>query len=465
MSRQRHSAFGRAQPVNAGATEARGSARTSVLPRRSRPEDTADDPGSSPTKPGGISPRPHVFAYAVSAVYIVVTAVTPYLYGKYLAPLLGLALLVLLLQRARVPHLAATWAMGLGALGAFGTMVGVVNANPDAWATVSVFILEPLLIAPLFGILYSTDEGAKRLTGTLDFALIAVAVVGFLVWVSGTAGFQLPAALVDPTFTAVDLTGETLRTNWQGYNSLVFLGAYGVLRALRRDDAVSPVRRGALLLASISGVVLSGRRALYLTTPLVIAIAVVAMFGVHAVSSPRRGARVSLLVVGLTAVGGLLYGLRTIGLSVSDAVTRTIGQITLDDPSGVRPLQSRLLLERWGDSPFIGNGAGAVITGYARDITMPWLFELTYHMILMDFGLLGISILAIWGFGVLRRLIVQARRGQLVSQFMLAGFLGTVIASSTNPYVLKIDGMWMLFAPFAVSLHDYLTQRQKKSKR
>ncbi len=35
---------------------------------------------------------------------------------------------------------------------------------------------------------------------------------------------------------------------------------------------------------------------------------------------------------------------------------------------------------------------------------------------------------------------------------ILAGLLGTGLACSVDPYLFKIDGMWMVFVPFGVAV-------------
>lgn len=401
--------------------------------------------------PSGCSSR---FATGVAFVYIVVTAVTPHLYGKYLAPLLVLALLWVLLRRDPIPTPAIGWALVLGGLGTFGTLHGFIRDNPGAWATTSIFIFEPILLCILFGVLYSSGYGVRRLAKTLDTALVCVALVGVFLYLSTSVGFSVPPWLVDPRHTAVDLSGSTLRTNYQGYNSLVFLAPYGVLRGLlTQADNPSLLRRAVILAAVVSGVVLSGRRALYLATPLGAILALAVLFLVRRRlegSAPRRGRARMLLPLGF-ALAAMIGILNAIGLGVGKALSRTLGQITLIDPTGVRQVQFDVLIERWSQHPIIGHGAGAIVPGYIRNYVSPWTFEMTYNTILMDFGLVGLAVLAIWGGWTMLQLASAGARGARTCLAILAGMIGAALSATVDPYLFKIDGIWMVLAPFGVA--------------
>lgn len=401
------------------------------------------------------------FASLIVFVYVVVTATAPYLYGTYLAPLLLLALAGLLVAGERVPIVAAGWVAVLGTLGVLACLWGYARRNPGVWAVTSVFIYEPIVLGLIFSILYSEAKSLKWLTRSLDTALVCVLILGFLVYVSKSSGFVLPTWLVDPRFTATSDTTENLRTNYQGFNSLVFLTPYALVRAFTSGSGdLRLVRRIVLLAAGLSGVILSGRRIMFLTTPIAICAALVVVMASTRSGEVKKSFGKALLAIAGGTIGVVLV-LRTLGTTLWSGLTQTISSSNFFNSDDIRILESQVMLHEWASSPVIGFGAGAVIPGFSRNDTSPWTFELSYHEVLLDTGIVGMVILTAWGVWTALRLVQGIRNHVNIAAPALAGFLGSVLASSTDPYLFKLDGMWMVFIPFgiAVGIRQRMSER------
>lgn len=395
---------------------------------------------------------PSRFVEVVVFLYVVITAAAPYLYGRFLAPLLLIALIVLLVRGERVPRVAIGWIMLLGTLGLFSFIFGLLHGNPGAWVMTSVFIYEPVFLGAMFAILYGERRDLGALARTLDAALVAVAILGILVYVTKGSGGVLPDWLVDPDYSAAVYNENQLRTNYQGYNSLVFLAPYALVRALVSSRAeLGTLSRLVLVGAALSGTILSGRRILLLLVPITVLSVVLA----DVTTRPRPGTKrktaqtLIALVVGATIVAGTL---RALGINVVSGLASSVSNSVLGSTSDIRILESQIILREWSSSPIVGHGAGAVITGFVRDPEAPWSFELSYHFILLDTGLLGFTILAIWAIWVGSRLYIGTRNHLPIAAAILAGFIGSILASTVDPYLLKLDGMWMAFVPFGVAV-------------
>lgn len=401
-------------------------------------------------------------------IYVIVTAVSPYMYGRYLAIPLAIITIVRICTR-RIPLSALYWTITLGSLGLLGTLIGFNNGNPGAIATTSIYVLEPLLFGILFGSLAFTHDWEPRLIRVLDIALVSVAITGFAVYAAQLADSTLPEWLVDPTWSYADLQEGTIRTNFQGYNSLIFLAPYGIVRSLNFSTNSSKYWRFALLISSMSGLVLSGRRILYIAVP----VAVVAIILVRLLSNreqkelhrrlieKRPSGEVIFGLAGLSTTLVVLTGF--LGISLKDTFQRMASQFTLGGQDDKRVEQGELLLNEWLDRPLLGKGSGATVDGYTRNAESPWAFELSYHSILLNFGLIGLIVLLGWGAWMMWSLAKTSIRRETNAAAILAGLISASLCIYVDPYVQKIDGMWMLFIPFAAAIAYQLTPTHTKN--
>src|SRR5207253_778558 len=126
---------------------------------------------------------------------------------------------------------------------------------------------------------------------------------------------------------------------------------------------------------------------------------------------------------------------------------------TVDRGATERRQQSIALSRGWLDRPFWGAGLGASVLGSIRSETRPWSYELYYLSLLYQTGLIGFAAYASGIAWIFWRGIKIIREGGHLGRLMipmLAGCAGFLIASGTNPYLDRFDGLWVLFLPLAV---------------
>lgn len=390
----------------------------------------------------------------VVGAYIVLASAAPYRYGRLMGIALAVCLFVALVRGCLLPIRAVYWAGALAIVGACALLNGVIRGHHGALAMAGVFTVEPLLLGLLLPMLYRARQDLELLLKTLDVALVAVFTVGLLLYFAEKTGIHLPLdPLLDERFTTVDVSATSIRTNYQGFNSLIFLVPYGLLRAFtitprsRRQLA----QRAILVASGVGGALLAGRTILFLSSPTAIGLVLLWDFHRrkrdHDAQRPRHS-RILRFAIG---TGGAFVALGAVGVSAETAISSALSEITLKDESGIRPLQSRLLLDRFAESPLIGHGAGTTIEGYARNPDAPWQFELSYHVILVTFGLVGATVFAFWNASMLRHLL-RGLPSHPEGGWLAGGLMGALLAAATNPYLFKMDGIWMLFVPFAAAL-------------
>lgn len=391
----------------------------------------------------------HNAAVVLLGIYVIVGSVVPYLYGPWLAGAIVLALGILIASRREVSLVGMAWLGGLLSVGLLGFLVGTLNDNPGVVPTATVFIIEPVVIGAAFVLLLQTSSGLARVTLVLDLSIIAIVAVAIALYATWHFGTQMPAWLIDPAYSTVDVADGTPRTNFQGFNAFVFLASYGVARLFWRIGGWEPGWwRFAVALLTVVGIVLSGRRILFVAVPLVLWLVwmLTRLKRPRGDGAARQGVRV--LVVGLVLV--LASGLAIWLTPLNHFVTELFTVQSAEGPVDPRLGQQAELLRAWWESPIWGQGAGYVIPGYERSEAFPWIFELSHHVLLMNFGVLGILVLGAWTLWVTLRLARQLSE-HLASAPILAGFLATILATATNPYLSKLEGLWMVMIPFGVA--------------
>ena len=206
---------------------------------------------------------------------------------------------------------------------------------------------------------------------------------------------------------------------------------------------------------SLGAVLLGGRRAIVvvaIVVPLGIAFVRLAVRVRRDGWHPKPSHIALVLGAGMVALAG--------GLSLAplrDAVAGIISMVTGRGRGAsevLRADQAAALLADWRRAPMFGHGWGAGIEGYQRSVERPWAYELQYHYLLAQVGIVGSLLLALaLCIGV--RVVVLAGRKlpEIVPVLYIASAAATamIIANGTNPYLRAPGHMWAVFLPLAVA--------------
>lgn len=336
----------------------------------------------------------------------------------------------------------------MGSAGTLGTLVGSLKGQPGYFATTSIYIVEPILLGILLPTYYCNNRyhATRLLQRSLDCALIVVTLLGILVYVAPRIGATIPTALIDAQYQVGDISEGVLRSNYQGWSSTVFLATYGIIRFFRPMSS-SRLWTALLLACSLITVMISGRRILLLAAPFAVLVTLLCMRRPKA----NRGNFLSTSAAVAAALAVAYLSLPAIGIHPNTFIGRISNMLTNGAGDDPRPHQHNMLINAWMESPIYGQGAGAVIHGYSRNSLTPWAFELTYESTLMSFGLVGFAILTVWLLFTLTRL---RRSASPLAAPVFAGCISALTSSTLDPYLLKLEGMWMLFIPFAIAVSN-----------
>jgi O-antigen ligase len=166
------------------------------------------------------------------------------------------------------------------------------------------------------------------------------------------------------------------------------------------------------------------------------------------------------LVIGYVVIAALVGALatgtittKTVTASFDSAAQLVSSSSHIDESNSARAEQASRLLGAWEQRPIQGYGFGAVIEGYARNDARPWNFELQYHLILFQTGLVG----AACGLVMLGNLSKATRRtiarNQAMRQPLVVAATGAItmlLVNATNPYLQAPGHMWPLYLMLAV---------------
>jgi hypothetical protein len=357
--------------------------------------------------------------------------------------------------RRRPPRTVWPIPVALIVLGVYGSLVGA--GNPGWWAGALVWIVAPILWGAWA---LAGDERYLRMILITSLACTILASAVLLVFVGGELGLIpeiLPRLVQEQADLAVSGPSPSggPDVTFLGLSTLVGAGPLWLSAAVLPRHPLLP-RRGWSIAAGVLALATAfaaGRTALLVVTVLV-PIAVWVVWRIISRRAPRtRVQRYLPVAIGAGAVAVVVALGATVARGSSERLFLFIAGQPNEPDDQVRLEQAGKLIEAWAGHPILGNGLGAVIDGYLRDHVRPWNFELQYHLILFQLGLVGaVVLLAVVTFAVVG--IVRALRAHpdLVPVFLVASAaaVAMLIANASNPYLQAPGHQWAVYLPLFV---------------
>lgn len=382
--------------------------------------------------------------------------VLPVGHNYVLIPVIGLLAVVSLVRVVldrRWPPIQLLSILGLVlCIGLLGTVVGIGNAG--LINGIAVWLLAPLVF---FTFAFSGDETVVRgIIRTSAIATVGMSII-MIVYSAGDAGY-VPQFIPDGVADVLNARHDrdpvgNITIAFYGLSTFVAATPMWLTAMFLPSHPLLPPRWLSITTAGLAVIVmlLAGRSALVLVVFVVPAIIWILLQIVR--GRQARSIKNVILPIGAVAVAGATVGV--LALSGNTLVLRTWDRIagfltgqsqTLDDR--VRAEQIEELLAAWSQSPIFGHGFGAVIEGYSRSDDRPWNFEMQYHLLLFQVGIVGLALL-LAAAGIAIRCFVQALRERRdltpVLLFTAAAALAMTIANGTNPYLQAPGHMWAIY--------------------
>lgn len=336
-------------------------------------------------------------------------------------------------------------------VGLLWSLYGVFENNQGAVPVLTVMVVYPLIL-PFLAFAYVDDDKDKiySLFYCCGFILVVIDLLYIYLSIYNPGNIiELVVLSLYPTDAVIDFNENYFKFTIPNISSMFFLFPFMVVALLHSNKP--RIISIFTVVSMIVLVVLSGRRALFITPMFGIFLAYI-LTGARLISLKQKVFCFKNVMLAIFLLGFLIFGaVNFYGIESYVERIQSISDFANDNSNIERSLQFDSLLDGFLMSPMIGAGAGAAAS-YTRSIEYPWAYELSYVAFLYQYGLFGCAIYTAGIFYILFFLVKSVNKyGRASFEFaFLSGFITFMIANATNPYLTKFDYMWVIFVPFAL---------------
>lgn len=369
--------------------------------------------------------------------------------NQVLYPLLGLMAVVSLVLIRRFNWTWTITTATLLGLILFMWLVGDLRGN--AHVNAHAFTILPTLLVWATWAAAQTPWSLKWVMRTVLLAGF-VGSAGIVLMVGAESGWfpiVMPEQYVIIQNGYVDFTDTGIAIRYYGLSALAGVAPLAIAGVMLPQAKVIAPRIVFLIVAitSVSAVLVSGRRAIAVVVVLAPVLVLAITFLVARRASTFGRPAIIAAILGIGAFLVYAEGDNPIRYSIDDAIATFAPGNDLG-ADFIRVQQSEELLHQFGDHFLIGSGLGARLdSGFIRSDSRPWMFELQFHMMLMNGGLVVALVCAVLVFFVARRATLIARSNpEAMPYVVLAATTGAgmLIANWTNPYLIAPGHNWTI---------------------
>lgn len=320
---------------------------------------------------------------------------------------------------------------------------GASLSNPAPLKYFPVYVLWPLL----FFFLAQNIKYALlcRFFSVFTYCLVFINVTGiaaFLLFnIGGFESFLVFGSLIKPGFPFYAISGPIV-------TSFIFLFFFNLTLVLisKKKSKLEVIN---ILLGCIF-ILLTCRRVLFID----ILVGVFVIYFFSLLSADYRKivfGKIFKFVIGLSFLFFFifLFSISYVDFSFSDFFELVIDAFGDGDVNDPRVEQSIALFKGWSEHPFFGNGTGVDAAVSRSDL--PGTYELSYHAMLFERGILGVFIYFTLYF-VLNVWCVRSMKHSILDNKYIIAYLVALtlfmMANATNPYLNAFDYLWILFFGF-----------------
>lgn len=339
-----------------------------------------------------------------------------------------------------------------------GAFTGWTAGNPGVAAQIALWGGAPVV----WGV------WAAGLTPVLLTRAVKVAVVGtsitsamivlYVAQSQGLAPGSLPEPILDLQGSGFDVTDSGSAIRWLGLSTLVIAGPLCTAAFLLGEHEYLPGRAwtGSAAVLSLLASLVAGRRAIVVVMILTPILTLVVRRWLDPGRLPLRVHPAFAMALPFAFMTALLGSDSAPARRVVDVLLDTANTYfgvgpgsgstkALDD--AVRTTQAERLLSGWLEQPLLGHGLGATLPGYSRSVERPWTFELQYHMLVFNLGILGLLlalVAAVIGMQEVRRTAVEYPSAVPVLTATTVAAIALLVANASNPYLQAVGHWWGL---------------------
>lgn len=336
-------------------------------------------------------------------------------------------------------------------VGFLAALVGAIRGNSTEAISdgIRLYILWSIL-TPLLLTYFWQYNAMLILHYGIILAAFTTSALNITLVVSSFAGWSVfPESFSEPLLLKVGIHDGYVQIIAHNIGMLLFIVPYLLVTALRTDGVQE--NRWLVWLALAAALItaaLSGRRALWIVTA--VTPFLMWVFALATGTSTRIKA-FPLFSIGVLVIIVIAILFPLIFLS-EDTLLYLNSAFSAEDE---RSIQKRYLIEGFWEMPLFGSGFGG-LTEYVRSEESPWLYELSFHQILFNFGLVG-SVLLTLSFSYTFTKAVRTIKANVAPEkngvvSVLFGACGLLIGAYSNPYLGSFDYLLVLgFLPLVIS--------------
>lgn len=319
--------------------------------------------------------------------------------------------------------------------GIYGLTIGLIKATEYPFALTTVAIIYPLLFTLFIGQKY-TQNDFLLITKSLFFAHCFIVFYDLLFCLSVINGFYFPA--IYPPEQIFSFYGTTSRLGFINLNSITFTSPIFIL--IWMTGYKIGIKRWILSIViglTLFLLVLSGRRSM-----MGLAFAIIPVtyfFRTHFGDEYIKSIKHSILSLSFIILISLGYIIIT-APDIFDGYLETFTKAFDSDQEPIKYAQSQMLMDTFKDNPIFGVGVGKELFEPAPGrIGFTHQFELQYHLVLAQTGIIGFILKMIFVIGTLGFSIYLGRKYNTLLLIYSVGFLFILIADFTNPVLCSFD--------------------------
>lgn len=344
-------------------------------------------------------------------------------------------------------HLRLVWFyLWIALAGIVWAMIGLLHPGNYVEATSDAFRLYVIWSAA-FVVLFTMLRAGPSLRSihtALAVAGILIPLINFVGLYDQVAGLGLiPDSVRRQLVLEVGFGNGYFQFNSVTITTMFIVAPYLLSLQFRRDAGkTNSVLTKVALVLSLILVAFSGRRALWIVVALTPCTILLLSSLTGSFRLMKAGGRLVLFVCVAVGVGGL--GILLIrpesGMEVG-SVTRLRQAFSSEDE---RTIQKPYLLKAFTESPLFGSGFGGY-AGYQRNELKPWTYELTYHTLLFNMGIVGtVYLLSLFSYYLVLviRLLRRFRNGSATPFGLLVALCSLLVGAYSNPYFGGFDTLF-----------------------
>ncbi|GEM_PF-1868381 len=335
----------------------------------------------------------------------------------------------------------------IAAMGLFWAVVGYINggAFQGILDNLRLYVMWSVVLCVFFNLLLR-GRALLILHRSIVVSAIIITTMNILAVLNYAGRFgYIPEAVIEELHMFVGVHNGYVQIVSHNIGTLFFITAYLMALQFRKDaHGLNGAAEKLALLLCLVVVILSGRRALWVAISMVPFTTVLLAMVTGSSGRLRGKGWLSLVMLaGFIPVIVVLEFVITGEYMESPTLMHLQAAFSASDE---RSIQAGYLIEGFRAYPVFGSGFG-VSAGYLRSEGSPWLYELTYHQLLFNFGLVGISLfvilLAVYSYYTLSFIA----HGSPYSVCAFSLFVAIIIFSLgaySNPYFGSFDFLLLL---------------------